>query len=164
MFGGSEKQMKRILDQGIDFILAMILATMTVVVFIQVFFRYVLNAPLSWPEETARMLVVWLSFIGGYMAMREKKHIGFNLLVKKLPQQTQVVVGIIAKVLVIVFLLVVIKEGFLFARKFLAIKMPYTEVSVGWVVYSVFPLSGILMLLQSVIDLSNLFTAYKQKN
>jgi TRAP-type C4-dicarboxylate transport system permease small subunit len=154
--------MKKILDQAIDFILAMLLIAMTCIVFIQVFFRYVLNAPLPWPEETARMMIVWLSFIGGYMALRENKHIGFNLLVKKFPVHAQLVINIIGKVLIIIFLFVVIKEGLAFSRKYLAITMPYTGISVGWVVYSVFPVSGALMLLQTIYDLSRAFTAYQQ--
>ena len=154
--------MKRVLDRGIDFVLAVILAAMTLVVFLQVFFRYVLNAPLSWPEETARMMIVWLSFIGGYMAMREHKHIGFNLLVKKLSPRSQFIVNIVGQVLIIVLLFVVVKEGFVFSRKYLTMSMPYTGVSVGWVVYSVFPISGLLMLVQAIQDLSQLFTQFQR--
>jgi TRAP-type C4-dicarboxylate transport system permease small subunit len=149
---------KQYLDRGIDMVQAVILAAMTVIVFLQVFFRYVLNHPLSWPEETARMMIVWLSFLGAYMAMREKKHIGFNLLVKKLPLRTQAIINIVGKTLIVVFLLVVIKQGYFFAQKFLTMQMPYTGVSVGWFVYSVFPVSGIFMLFQAVSDLSQSVT------
>ncbi len=153
---------KRYLDRGIDTALAAILAAMTIVVFLQVFFRYVLNQPLSWPEETARVMIVWLSFIGAYLAMREKKHIGFNLLVKNLPLRWQAIVNIIGRTLVIVFLLVVIKQGLFFAQKYLTMRMPYTGISVGWFVYSVFPVSGLLMFFQAVSDLSRSFGMLRQ--
>ncbi len=156
--------MKKRLDQGIDFILAMILAAMTIIVFTQVFFRYVLNSPLSWPEEVARLMIVWLTFLGGYMALREKKHIGFNLLVKKLSPQVQQIIIIVGKVLIIVFLLVMIKEGVLFVRKFANVPMPYTQFPIGKVAYTVFPISGVLMLLQMVQDLSQAISALKQKS
>ncbi len=156
--------MKKRLDQGIDFILAMILAAMTVIVFTQVFFRYILNSPLSWPEEVARLMIVWLTFLGGYMALREKKHIGFNLLVKKLSPQAQQIVTIVGKVLIILFLLVMIKEGVRFAWKFANVPMPYTQFPIGKVAYTVFPISGVLMLLQMVEDLSQALSVLKQKN
>ena len=145
--------MKRLLDHAVDAFLAALLLGMTLVVAIQVFFRYVVNSPLAWPEETARIMIVWLSFVGAYMAMRENKHIGFGLLVERLPAAGQAVVEIAAKLCMILFLLVMTVEGFAFAAKYADVPMPYTDVSTGLVVYSVFPVSGALMLLQSLLDL-----------
>lgn len=155
--------MKKTLDRVIDFLLAMILASMAVIVFMQVFFRYALNSPLSWPEEVARLMIVWLTFLGGYMALREKKHIGFSLLVQKLSPQAQQIVAIAGQVLIILFLLVMIKEGVLFAQKFANVPMPYTQFPIGKVAYTVFPISGVLMLLQMVQDLSEALSALKHK-
>jgi TRAP-type C4-dicarboxylate transport system permease small subunit len=146
--------MRRRLDAAIDFVLAALLVAMTAVVFIQVFFRYVLNAALPWPEETARILIVWLSFLGAYMAMRERKHIGFSVLVDKLPLRSRAVVNLIGRLLVIGFLAVVVKEGVRFVQEHVDIPMPYTDVSTGWVVYSVFPVAGALMLFQSLMDIA----------
>lgn len=145
--------MKRALDLAIDLVLAALLMAMTAVVFIQVVFRYVLDAALPWPEETARIMVVWLSFLGAYMAMRERKHIGFSVLVEKLPPRFRAVVGVIGRLLVIGFLAVMVKEGVRFVREHVDIPMPYTDVSTGWVVYSVFPVAGALMLFQSLLDI-----------
>lgn len=146
--------MKRALDRAIDFVLAALLVAMAAVVFIQVFFRYVLEAALPWPEETARIIIVWLSFLGAYMAMRERKHIGFGVLVEKLPPRPRAVVNLIGRLLVIGFLVVVVKEGARFVREHVDIPMPYTDVSTGWVVYSVFPVAGALMLFQSLVDIA----------
>ncbi len=144
--------MRRYFDDGIDLVLAVMLVAMTLVVFLQVFFRYVVNAPLSWPEETARILIVWLSFVGGYMAMRENKHLGFGLLVDKLPVSLQKAVGVAGRISVVIFLLVVVREGYAFAMSNIDVPMPYTDISTGIWVYSVFPIAGALMLAQSVLD------------
>jgi tripartite ATP-independent transporter DctM subunit len=45
---------------------------MVATMLLQVFFRYVLNASLSWSEELARLLFVWLTFLGfGLAAQRD---------------------------------------------------------------------------------------------
>jgi TRAP-type C4-dicarboxylate transport system permease small subunit len=144
--------MKRYFDNGIDFLLAVLLLAMTLAVFLQVFFRYVVNAPLSWPEEMARIMIVWLSFVGGYMAMRENKHLGFGLLVEKLPMALQGAVAVAGRIFVVIFLLVVVREGYTFAVTNIDVPMPYTDISTGIWVYSVFPIAGALMLAQSVLD------------
>ncbi|MEJ2134846.1 MAG: TRAP transporter small permease subunit [Desulfofustis sp.] len=41
---------------------------MVISILLQVFFRYVMNAPLYWSEEIARYAFVWLVFIGAAIA------------------------------------------------------------------------------------------------
>ena len=42
---------------------------------LQVFSRYVLEAPLPWTEELARFLLVWVAFLGAASVTRRKMHI-----------------------------------------------------------------------------------------
>lgn len=145
--------MKQKLDKAVDFFTTILVLGMTVVVFISVFFRYVLNYPLSWSEEITRLMIVWLSFLGAYVAMRENKHIGFDVIVTKLPPGLQRSIYLAGQVLTAAFLLVVIWQGFIFSREFLDVTMPYTDIPIGWFAYSVFPVSGILMLIQTLISI-----------
>jgi TRAP-type C4-dicarboxylate transport system permease small subunit len=62
-------------------------------------------------------------------------------------------VNLIGRLLVLGFLAVVVKEGVRFVQEHVDIPMPYTEVSTGWLVYSVFPVAGALMLFQSLMDI-----------
>ena len=145
--------MKRYLDKAVDAFLGVLILAMTAVIFVAVFWRYVLNVPLGWPDEIARLMVVWLCFIGAYMAMRERRHIGFDILVKKLSPAVRSVVDVINRLVMVVFLLVVIWQGFLYAREFVSVPTEYIGISLGVFAYSVLPLSGILMLLQAVLNL-----------
>ena len=45
--------------------------TMVSAVFMQVIFRYVLKAPLSWSEELARYTFMWITFLGASVALRQ---------------------------------------------------------------------------------------------
>lgn len=50
------------------------MAIMTVLVFIQVIMRYVFANSLSWSEELARFIFLWLSWIGASYAVKERSH------------------------------------------------------------------------------------------
>jgi TRAP-type C4-dicarboxylate transport system permease small subunit len=141
------------LDAVMGWLLVVLMATVAVVVFLQVFYRYVLNNPLPWPEETARMAVVWLSFVGAYKAMRKSSHIGFNLLVAKLPETWQVCVGVLGDLLVLWFLLVILQQGIVMMILTMQDPMPYTGVSIGLWVYSVFPVAGFCMALDTALKI-----------
>ena len=41
-----------------------LMSTMTVLLAVQVFMRYVMGASLSWSEEIARYLFIWLIYLG----------------------------------------------------------------------------------------------------
>lgn len=51
---------------------------MVVVIMIQVFFRYVLNSALPWPDEVARFLMLWMT---GLIAPSAYRWGGFVLLI-----------------------------------------------------------------------------------
>lgn len=145
--------MKKKLDRVVDSFLGILVLGMTAVVSISVFYRYVLNHPLSWSEEVTRLMIVWLSFVGAYAAMRENKHIGFDLLVASFPDWLKRLTALFGQVLIAVFLVVVVWEGFIFSYEFLGVTMPYTNIPIGWFYYSVFPVSGILMLAQMILNI-----------
>ena len=66
----------RFIDQKSEkYLLTAILITISVVLVVQVFMRYVLNSPLVWAEELARYLLVWCTMIGTSLAVRESRHI-----------------------------------------------------------------------------------------
>lgn len=50
------------------------MAIMTILVFIQVVMRYVFSNSLSWSEEMARFIFLWLSWIGASYAVKERSH------------------------------------------------------------------------------------------
>jgi len=62
----------------------LLLAGLAVLVCLGVFFRYVLNASLTWYDEFASYMLVWLTFYGTVVADYRRRHIGFDLLVDKL--------------------------------------------------------------------------------
>jgi len=61
------------------------LAAMVVLVFGNVVLRYGFNSGITISEELSRWLLVWLTFLGAIVAMREHAHLGVDTLVRMLP-------------------------------------------------------------------------------
>lgn len=53
---------------------------MMLIMFIQVFARYVLHSPLAWTEEVMRFSFILASFFGAAVATHEQKHVVINFL------------------------------------------------------------------------------------
>ena len=64
---------------------ALCLAVMVVLVFGNVVLRYAFNSGIATSEELSRWLLVWLTFLGAIVALREHAHLGVDALVRALP-------------------------------------------------------------------------------
>ena len=68
--------MGRIIDlycRILKFTIAVCLAVMVVLVFGNVVLRYVFNSGITMSEELSRWLMVWLTFLGAIVALREHR-------------------------------------------------------------------------------------------
>ncbi len=65
-------------------VIAACLAVMVVLVFGNVVLRYGFNSGITISEELSRWLLVWLTFLGAIVALREHAHLGVDTLVRKL--------------------------------------------------------------------------------
>ncbi|MEG1823827.1 MAG: TRAP transporter small permease [Cloacibacillus sp.] len=65
---------KKFLDNFEEYFCVWTMAIMTVLVFFQVVMRYVFSNSLSWSEELARFIFLWLSWIGASYAVKERSH------------------------------------------------------------------------------------------
>jgi TRAP-type C4-dicarboxylate transport system permease small subunit len=56
------------------------MVAITIMIPVGVFFRYVLNAALSWPEPASTVMMVAFSFLGGAAVYRAKVHVAVEAL------------------------------------------------------------------------------------
>jgi TRAP-type transport system small permease protein len=80
--------MGRLLDLYCSFlklVIALCLAVMVVLVFGNVFLRYGFNSGITVSEELSRWLLVWLTFLGAIVALRQHAHLGVDSFVNLLP-------------------------------------------------------------------------------
>ena len=61
-------------DRLLDYLVFLILLAMAASMILNVFCRFVLQFSLSWADELAQILLVWLTFLGAAIGIREKAH------------------------------------------------------------------------------------------
>lgn len=102
----------RFLDENFERIfLTILLATMSVVIGVQVFMRYIFRASLSWSEELTRYCFVWMCYIGISYGVKMQRHIKVDAVALLLPKKIQKYLGILANLIFLGFALMMIQES-----------------------------------------------------
>jgi TRAP-type transport system small permease protein len=84
--------MNRLLDaycQALEAVCALLMAAMVVLVFGNVVLRYFFSTGWLISEEISRWMFVWMVFMGAVVVMRERGHMGTDMLVVRLPVRAQ---------------------------------------------------------------------------
>jgi TRAP-type C4-dicarboxylate transport system permease small subunit len=79
--------MNKLIDRyckGLEWLIALMLAAMVLLVFGNVVMRYALNSGITISEELSRWLFVWMTFLGAIVALKEHAHLGTDMLVSRL--------------------------------------------------------------------------------
>ncbi len=67
---------------------------MVLAILIQVFFRYVLNNALPWPDEAARFCMLWMTGLIAPMAYRRGGFVAIDMAVRALPERVAAVLSL----------------------------------------------------------------------
>lgn len=108
--------------------------------------RYGFGQAVSWTEEVPRYLLIWVSFLGAAACVLRREHVGFDVVLNKLPPPTRRVVAAVISLMIFGFGFVMLRYGIDFVRDFGADLMetiPYTNY---WY-YPAMPVSGALIML-----------------
>ena len=130
----------------------LLFAAMIVVTLLGVFFRYVMLNPFEWSEELARFLMLCLSFLAINIALRKREHIAIQFLVQKLPNKISKVLDYFVNILIGLFLIVLMKQGYLMTTRTL-LTTSTLNISMFWL-YLTVPLGAFLTLLQLILNVT----------
>lgn len=90
---------------------AALVAGMVGIVLLQVVFRYVLNNALSWTEEAAIYLMIWMTFLVAPVAYRESLNVALNLFTGWIKGRFLYLLMIVLDVLVLVLIVYLFQEA-----------------------------------------------------
>src|ERR1700712_3396760 len=110
---------------------AMLVCLEIVVLLAGVISRYVFNAPLTWSDELASILFLWLAMLGAVVALRRGEHMRLTTLVQKMPEATRAWVTLGAELVVAAFLLQIILPTVEYFQDQLMITTPALEIQDG---------------------------------
>ncbi|MEP2028517.1 MAG: TRAP transporter small permease subunit [Paracoccaceae bacterium] len=139
------------------------MALMVVAILIQVFFRYVLNNALPWPDEAARFLMLWMTGLIAASAYRKGGFVAIDMLEQAMPRRAAAFLSLALLVLSLLVLVVGlglgwnhVNSGWLFASSSLKIPLALIglktiKVKLAWMYMSVFV--GLILLTAVNIEL-----------
>ena len=140
--------MKTNIDKYLGIFLSFLMAIITLDVLWGVFTRYALGGQASWTEELARFLLIWIGILGAAYASGQKMHLAIDLLEPKLNPKGQKRLAITIAALIIFFALTVMVIGgarLVYITQILQQRSAALQIPMA-IVYSVLPLSGILII------------------
>jgi TRAP-type transport system small permease protein len=70
-------------------LIGLMMAAMFILVFTNVVTRYGLGFSVGWAEEIASFLMIWVTFLGAGLALREGRHVAIDLLQDRLPDSAR---------------------------------------------------------------------------
>ncbi|WP_204367095.1 TRAP transporter small permease [Nocardiopsis salina] len=120
------------LNRAVGWLLAAMLAAMTALIAWQVFARYVAGDSLTFSEEVARFLMVWLTMLGAAYALRQGGLPAMNLLPDLLTGRGKLAVVTVAHLVSVAFYLVLVVHGWEISRAVAFQSAPATGLSMMW--------------------------------
>ena len=147
---------KKITEKMIDYLAILLFSTLFLFGILQVFFRWVLNSPLTWSEEAIQLMYVWICYLGWVIAERADTHIRITIISSRLPQGVQKWLQIFCHILCIIFAVLM----FIYGIQLIQAGMKRTAISFPLnyaVVYLIVPICNFFMCLYEIAQLIECF-------
>lgn len=138
--------LKRVLENLVESACMVLVVALAVVVFLQVFNRFVLKAPLAWSEDLAMLLFQWVAFLGAAVGIKRMRHFGIELVVKKMSPKARRGIEILVPFIVGIVAFTMITEGYKLIQ--FNTNRIYSSMDLSYVwAYLPIPVSGALIII-----------------
>ena len=144
----------------LNFIIVAMFSCMSVAVFIQIIFRYLLHQPIYWSEEIPRFFLIWLTFLGSAIAMKNRSHLSISLLTNRLAVQKRIWVQFFANLLSLLFISILVWGGIIITILTMPNRTAALQMPTG-LVYLAVPVGGTIMI---IYLLKNTIELFKENN
>ena len=113
-------------------VIVALLAAMVVLVFGNVVLRYAANSGITVSEELSRWFFVWMSFLGAAIGLRERAHLGTDLLIGRLSRQGKRACLVVAQLLMLWVTWLIFEGSLAQTRISWDVEAPVSELSMAW--------------------------------
>ena len=95
------RQLSLRLERIVEWLMAIALAVMVVAIGANVVLRYVFNTGIPASEEIARLMFVWMIFLGAILALARASHLGMEIVQAHLPPALRRACAVVSHVLIL---------------------------------------------------------------
>jgi TRAP-type C4-dicarboxylate transport system permease small subunit len=136
----------RTLRRGSEAIAALMLATMFACFILQIFFRYVLNAPVGWTEELSTLMWIWGILWGAVFVLKERDEVRFDIIYSVVGERARRVFTLITGVALVALYLVALPGVFAYVTFMKVEKSAYLGIRLDYLysIYLVFAVGAIV--------------------
>ena len=148
-------KIKQFIDKILEYILILFMAALVLDVLWQVMSRYLVQSPSNFTDELARFLLIWVGLLGAAYGTGQKLHLAIDVLINKFNPKYRKLTDILIYISIAIFALLVMVIGGLNLILVLLKSgniSPALSMPIGYV-YSVIPLSGIIIMYYSVYEI-----------
>jgi TRAP-type C4-dicarboxylate transport system permease small subunit len=139
------------LARALEYLLALMLVVITLLVFANVLTRYVLMYSIIWSEEVARFAFIWLIFIGTAVAIKRKAHFHLSLFEFADGSIAKRGTEALATLAVLALSFVLVHQGIALVGSTMGQSSPNIGIPMGYA-YVAIPLAGALILVFLGLD------------
>ncbi len=126
-----------------------LVAAMTAIVLLGVFFRYVLGHALPWTDEVSRYLMIWMGFLGSGVALREGSHVAMTIFLDMASPSLRRKMLLLIRCLSLGFLLSVIWAGGILVVSIRSQVSAVLRISMTWA-YLAIPIGCLLIAFEMI--------------
>src|SRR2546428_9237854 len=122
----------KVLSTLVEFSAAALVVMEIVILFSGVVARYVLQTPITWSDELAAILFLWLAMLGSVVALWRGEHMRMTAFVSKATPAIRERLDVLALSSALAFLGLIVWPAFQFASEEVVIVTPALEISNAW--------------------------------
>ncbi|HEX9779458.1 MAG TPA: TRAP transporter small permease [Geopsychrobacteraceae bacterium] len=151
--------LSRIINSIEEAIIALLLATMTLLVFVEVVLRFGFGTGMMWAQELTLHLSAWMVLFGASYGIKVGSHIGVDALVKILPPLARRIVGGAAVAACLFYCGLFAKGAWVYLAMMYKIGIELEDMPIPkWIAHSILLIGMILMAIRLLMLLWGVFT------
>lgn len=144
-----------VLTRALEYLVGALLAMMAAALLLEVLLRFVFETSLPWTSEFARYAMIWITFVGAALAIKERSHIQINFFVRLLPRNLERYAYIAVNLILIAFVAVLLKNSIITVQTEMKVYTAAMNIPFGYIVLSL-PLAGVFMIIYLLMDIKAL--------
>lgn len=149
----------RILNAAEEGIIALLLASMTLLVFVEVVLRFGFGIGMMWAQELTLHLSAWMVLFGVSYGIKVGSHIGVDALVKTLSPKIRRIVGGISIAACLFYTGLFMKGSWVYLAKMHKIGIELDDMPIPkWIAHSILLIGMVLIAIRLLILLWGVFT------